>query len=148
MVIILILKRVFRIYGKAITVSRFYAFSFVFNFNIFFIKEKELQEAYKKVAPNPENLITMHNKDRGRMVNFKDWPDAFLQSIKAPALIIIGDKDVMLPEHAVAMSRLIPNCRLAILPCGHGEYIGEITYKLPSTLPALTVKMVEDFLNE
>ncbi|WP_205600213.1 MULTISPECIES: hypothetical protein [Sphingobacterium] len=38
-----------------------------------------------------------------------------------------GDSDVATPEHIVAMSRIIQDCRIAIIPGGHGEYIGEIT---------------------
>ena len=108
----------------------------------------ELKEAYLKVAPDPKKLETMHSKDKERVLNFKDWPDAYLQSIKAPSMIISADKDVMSPEHAVAMSHLIPDCRLAILPGGHGEYIGEVTFKRISGLPALTVGLVEEFLKE
>lgn len=31
------------------------------------------------------------------------------------------------PEQAVAMHRFMPNSKLAILPGGHGAYVGEIT---------------------
>lgn len=49
----------------------------------------------------------MFEKDRQRMVSFKDIPDEALQTIKTPALIMAGDHDVEVPEHVVAMSRLI-----------------------------------------
>jgi hypothetical protein len=46
------------------------------------------------------------------------------------------------------MFRLLPNAKLAILPGGHGEYIGEITaVKEGSKLPELTVAMIEEFLD-
>ncbi|HVX49615.1 MAG TPA: alpha/beta hydrolase [Chitinophagaceae bacterium] len=106
----------------------------------------ELQEAYKQVAARPEELETMHNKDRDRMLNFKDWSDDALKSIAAPALFITADKDVMTPEHTVAMHRLVANSRLAILPGGHGEYLGEITFKNPGKLPEITVALVNEFL--
>lgn len=108
-----------------------------------------LQDEYKKVAPDSNGLIKMFTKDKNRMVEFSDWKAADLQSIKAPALIIIGDKDVVRPEHAVEMYRLIPNCQLAIIPGGHGKYIGEIT-----TLSSdhgdtgLSTPLIEEFLNE
>lgn len=41
-----------------------------------------------------------------------------LQSIKAPVLITLGDRDVVRPEHAVEMFRLIPNASLAVFPGG------------------------------
>lgn len=86
-----------------------------------------LKEGYLKVNPDTSGLKVMHDKDALRMVNFKDIPDEKLRSIAAPTLIIIGDKDVIKPEHALEMHRLIANSELAIIPGGHGEYLGEIT---------------------
>ena len=91
----------------------------------------------------------MHDKDAKRMVNFKDIPDEKIKSIKAPTLIIIGDKDVITPEHALEMHRLIANSELAIIPGGHGEYIGEITTLKPDFKESdLVVPMIEKFLNK
>lgn len=38
--------------------------------------------------------------------------------------------------------------KLAILPCGHGDYIGEITTPQDSTLVAATISMLNKFLSE
>jgi pimeloyl-ACP methyl ester carboxylesterase len=44
-----------------------------------------------------------------------------LQSIKAPTLIVIGDGDIVTPEHAVEMFRTIPSAQLCVVPrAGHG----------------------------
>jgi pimeloyl-ACP methyl ester carboxylesterase len=44
-----------------------------------------------------------------------------MQSIKAPTLIIIGDADIVTPEHAVEMFRTIPTAQLCVVPhAGHG----------------------------
>jgi pimeloyl-ACP methyl ester carboxylesterase len=44
-----------------------------------------------------------------------------LQSIEAPTLIIIGDSDIVTPEHAVEMFRSIPSAQLHVVPgAGHG----------------------------
>jgi pimeloyl-ACP methyl ester carboxylesterase len=44
-----------------------------------------------------------------------------LQSIEAPALIIIGDSDFVTPEHAVERFRTIPAAQLCAVPHpGHG----------------------------
>ena len=44
-----------------------------------------------------------------------------LQSIRAPTLIIIGDGDIVTPEHAVEMFRTIPAAQLCVVPhAGHG----------------------------
>lgn len=46
------------------------------------------------------------------------------------------------------MFRLLPNAKFAILPGGHGEYIGEITaVKEGSNLPKMIVAMIEEFLD-
>jgi pimeloyl-ACP methyl ester carboxylesterase len=51
-----------------------------------------------------------------RMRNFKDIPEDTMRGIRSPALVIVGDADVMRPEQAVEEYRLIPNSRLAVLP--------------------------------
>src|SRR6266568_9063440 len=44
-----------------------------------------------------------------------------VQSIKAPTLIIVGDGDIVTPEHAVEMFRTIPGAQLCVVPhAGHG----------------------------
>lgn len=85
------------------------------------------KDAYLEVAPHPEKLQDMAAKCARRMVNFKDIPDDSLRKIKANALIVSGDRDVPTTEHCAEIHRLIPGSRLAILPGGHGEYLGEIT---------------------
>jgi len=77
---------------------------------------KELQDAYRKAAPHPEQLPTFHDKCVKRMLEFKDWRPEDIRSINAPTLIMIGDADVIRPEHAVEMFRLLPHAQLAVLP--------------------------------
>jgi pimeloyl-ACP methyl ester carboxylesterase len=76
----------------------------------------ELQEAYRKVAPHPENLRSFHDKAAQRMRDFKDIPDNAIRAITAPTLVLVGDVDVVRPEHAVELFRLLPHAQLAILP--------------------------------
>ena len=110
---------------------------------------KPLQEAYLIVAPDPTHLQVMHDKDRDRMINFKDWPDSEIKSIKAPTLLINADHDVILNEHALEMSRLIPHAELMILPGVHGSFLGEVcTGVKGSKIPELTVGMIEEFLRK
>lgn len=108
-----------------------------------------LKEAYLKETPNPKGLQIMHDKDAKRMINFKDIPDELIESIKAPTLIIIGDHDLIKPEHAIEMNRQIAGSELAIIPGGHGEYIGEITtLKSGSNEAAFVIPMIEGFLDK
>ncbi|WP_281321821.1 alpha/beta fold hydrolase [Flavobacterium aestivum] len=110
---------------------------------------EQLKTAYKQVAADPNGLQIMHDRDAKRMVNFKDIPDEQIKSVKVPTLIIIGDKDVITPEHAIELHRLIANSELAIIPGGHGEYIGEITTIKPDFKESeLSVPLIEKFLNK
>jgi len=110
---------------------------------------EQLKEAYRMVAADPKGLRTMHDKDAKRMVDFKDIPDEQIESIQAPTLIIIGDEDVVTPEHATEMHRLISDSELAVLPGGHGDYLGEIT-TLESDYKEgdFAVPMIENFLDK
>lgn len=108
-----------------------------------------LKVGYKKVAADTNGLQVMHDRDAKRMINFKDIPDEQIKSIKAPALIIIGDKDIITPEHAIELHRQIANSELAIIPGGHGQYIGEVTTITPDFKESeLVIPMIEKFLNK
>jgi len=104
-----------------------------------------LQEAYMKVSPDPGGLQNMHDKDRDRMLNFTDWNQELLMEIKAPTLLIFGDRDVVTLPHALEMNRLIPGSRLMILPGVHGECIGEICSSSDDKV-LFTAQMVVSFL--
>ena len=107
-----------------------------------------LKDAFLKENPDTVALHKMCERDITRMQSFQDISEELMKTIKAPAFIIIGDADVVRPEHAVEMYRLLPHAKLAILPGGHGDYIGEITTSQDSTLIAATVLMINKFLNE
>jgi pimeloyl-ACP methyl ester carboxylesterase len=107
-----------------------------------------LQKDFLRINNDTNRLQTMFEKDRNRMLQFKDWREEDLASIKAPALLIFGDHDVATREHAVDMSQKIPGAELLILPGGHGSYMGEAAVEVSdSTVPALTVAVISAFLN-
>jgi pimeloyl-ACP methyl ester carboxylesterase len=110
----------------------------------------QLKEAYLKVSPGTAGLQTMHDRDVKRMLGFKDIPDEEIQSIKAPTLIINGDKDVTTLEHAIELHRLITGSQLAVIPGVHGGYIGEITTLQPDFKASdlIAVPMIEQFLDK
>jgi pimeloyl-ACP methyl ester carboxylesterase len=107
---------------------------------------QQLKDAFLKINPDTNALHRMYERDVARMQSFPDISDEQMKSIKAPALIIIGDKDVVTPEHAAEMHRLLANSRLAIFPGGHGEYIGEVTTPQDTVLISATVSMINKFL--
>jgi pimeloyl-ACP methyl ester carboxylesterase len=107
-----------------------------------------LQDAFLRVNPDPAKLKTMHDKDAERMRHFADVPDADLRAIRAPTLILLGDHDIVKPEHALALTRSMPNARLMILVGGHGDYLGEaIMTQRATRAPELTAGFVEEFLD-
>jgi pimeloyl-ACP methyl ester carboxylesterase len=84
-----------------------------------------------------------------RMATFTDWPDTDLSGIAAPTLVVVGDHDIVLPEHAMKMARLLPRGRLMIVPGDHGDFLGDVLSQRPDSLaPAAVVGLIEAFLDE
>ncbi len=109
---------------------------------------KALQDAYLKVNPDQQGLQRMFDRDVERMKNFRDIPDDLIRTVQMPALIINSEQDVILPEHAVALYRLLPAGRLIILPGYHGEWMNAAESAVPNNpLPALAIPMLEQFLD-
>jgi pimeloyl-ACP methyl ester carboxylesterase len=84
-------------------------------------------EEYLRIAPNPDGFATLFAKKTAMDQSIKDIPAEVIRSISAPTLLIIGDSDIVQPEHAVEMFRLLgggvvgdvaglPRSQLAILP--------------------------------
>lgn len=108
-----------------------------------------LKTYYLQINNDQKGLQAMFNKDKERMLHFKDWKDEDLASIKSPSLIIAGDKDVVTAEHTVKMSQIIPNAQLMILPGTHGAFIGEVcATEEGSKMPETTVTIIKEFLDK
>ena len=105
-----------------------------------------LKDAYTQINPDKDALYAMYKRDVTRMRSFTDIKEEDIKAINAPAFIIIGTEDVVRPEHAVEMYRLLPHGQLAILPGAHGEFIGEITTAQDKDFIAGTISMIEKFL--
>lgn len=109
---------------------------------------KVLKDAYLASAPHPEKLPVLVTKLMKRLTSFKDWKDSDIRSIECPTLIMMGDHDLAPVDHAVQMYHLLPIGQLAILPGGHGAYIGEVTAaKDGSKIPELSAAMIDEFLS-
>jgi pimeloyl-ACP methyl ester carboxylesterase len=114
------------------------------------------EAAYLRHAPNPENFPVLVEKQKVLPQEFA-FPDEDVATIAAPTLIVIGDSDVVRPEHAVALFRLLgggvpadltgslPNSQLAILPgTTHGTIIHERAGELMAVIePFLAAPMPE-----
>lgn len=87
---------------------------------------------------------------------FRDWPPEEIRSIRAPTLVIIGDSDIVRPEHAVTMFRLLggvvagdlaglPRFRLAVLPSTtHVTLIERVDWLISMIGEFLGASMPED----
>jgi len=107
-----------------------------------------LKDAFLRVNPDVQQLKTMQYKDAERMRTFEDVPDELVRSVHAPTLIVLGDQDIVKPEHAVELTRLISGARLLILPGGHGDYLGEaVMTQKDSRYPELTARLIEEFID-
>lgn len=84
-------------------------------------------DEYMRLAPNPEHFPVLVEKMIELDVNLPELNDDDIRGLTIPMLIIIGDSDIVRPEHAVEMFRLLgggvigemagmPNSQLAVLP--------------------------------
>lgn len=106
------------------------------------------KDAFLKINPDKEALRKMYERDVARMQSFKDMTDEQIKSISSQALIIAGNQDVVTPEHAVEMYRNMQHAQLAILPGGHGDYIGELTTLKDGMSTYSALAIIEQFLRE
>jgi len=106
------------------------------------------KDAFLKINPDTKALHRMYERDVIRMQTFKEIREEDIKAIRAPALIICGDHDVIRPEHAVEMYRQMQNSKLAIFPGGHGDFIGELTTLKPGQHEFPATQIIETFLNE
>lgn len=84
-------------------------------------------QEYLRLAPRPEDWPRLIQKVQGLDRAYQGWSAEDVTAISAPVLILAGDSDIIRPEHAVEMFRLLgggvagdvvglPRSRLAILP--------------------------------
>ena len=84
-------------------------------------------DEYMRIAPRPEDFNRFFAKKTEMDKAVRDIPAEAMRSLRAPVLLIAGDSDLITPEHAVEMFRLLgggvfgdmapmPASQLAILP--------------------------------
>jgi len=105
------------------------------------------ENGYKAVAPHPENFPALVEKLKDLDSQPFDWT-AEMPSVRAPTLTIIGDADIVTPEHAVEMLRMLgggitgdmldgsPVSQLAILPNTAHQGVPMRTELLLAIIPA------------
>ena len=86
-----------------------------------------IEEAYLRIAPNPEDFPTLVAKLKRLDMEPYAWPPKDIRGIVAPTLLIVGDSDAISLEHAVELFKLLgggvmgdltglPKSQLAVLP--------------------------------
>ena len=82
---------------------------------------------YMRIAPNKGDWPKLVEKIKELDLSWRGLSEDQVRSIKAPTMLIVGDADVVRPEHVVKMFRLLgggvpgdlvalPRARLAVLP--------------------------------
>lgn len=78
------------------------------------------QEEYARTAPNPEDWPTLLEKTKRLDREFEGWTPEAIRSIQAPALIVIGDSDIVRPSTPWRSSGCSAAAWSATSPASHG----------------------------
>lgn len=108
------------------------------------------EEAYARVAPRPEDWPVLISKIKEMDQEVMEWPAEVVRAMGKPTLLVVGDSDIVRPEHAVEMFRLLgggvfgdvaglPESRLAVLP---GTTHVSLVHRTQHLVP-----MIEEFLD-
>jgi pimeloyl-ACP methyl ester carboxylesterase len=112
-----------------------------------------IKQEYDKLAPDPKHWTEFINKMKKFVTTSYDFGADKIKAIKSPTLIIIGDGDGVLPEHAVDMYRLrggsymvdfgpIHAAQLAILPASsHISVMMQTEWLMSMITPFLDTKL-------
>lgn len=65
------------------------------------------EKDYDRLAPDPSRWPIFSAKLFQAFMGFKGWPESEVRSIKAPALIIFSDNDVIRPEYEVQLFKML-----------------------------------------
>jgi len=115
-----------------------------------------MEHLYTQTAPNPKHWPVFVGKVRQALMNFKGWPATDIQSVKAPTMLLLGDADIVRPEYAVEMFRMlggakanggmggVPKSQFAVLPgTSHSDFLMRTDLLLTIITPFLDAPMPE-----
>ena len=105
-----------------------------------------LRAAFEAAQPDPAMRQRMFDRQVSLMRSFEDIPEAALQAITAPALVLVGEHDVMPVDHAASLAHLLRG-QLVVFPgAGHGTYLGSVDAGGGDATAALLA--IEHFLDQ
>ncbi len=107
------------------------------------------EQEYRDLAPDPAGFATLVAKTKDLDADLPDLTPDEVRGLRAPVLLVLGDSDIIRPEHAVEFFRLLgggvpgdmaglPASRLAVLP--------GTTHVTAVHRAAWLVPMVDEFL--
>jgi len=100
---------------------------------------EEWEAEYRRIAPNPDGFASLIARAAAMVGRIEDWSPEKLRGIRAPTLILIGDKDFISIDQAAKTLDLIPYAQLAILP--------DATHVQVTRRPHQVLAMITPFLN-
>jgi pimeloyl-ACP methyl ester carboxylesterase len=110
---------------------------------------------YARIAPRPQDFPRLFARQQQLDGEPQDWPVEAIRAITAPTLLIIGDSDIVRPEHAVELFRLfgggvagdlvgLPRSQLAVLPgTTHVTIMDRTAWLVPMITQFLDASMPE-----
>ena len=67
----------------------------------------EFHQEYLRTAPDPAGFATLVEKMKVLDAHLPSWTAEQIRALAAPTLLVLGDADIIRPEHAVEMFRLL-----------------------------------------
>jgi pimeloyl-ACP methyl ester carboxylesterase len=91
----------------------------------------DFRKVYERLSPDgPSHWPIVLKRLQDMWSVEPDYTLEQMASIKAPTLIIVGDRDLIAPEHVVEMFRTISDAQLCVIPnAGHGVVPEETVLK-------------------
>ena len=77
---------------------------------------ESMRDAYRAVAPDPGHFEKFAGRVTAMVHEVPGWTDDEVRSLRAPTLLIFGDRDFNPLTDAAELYGLLPDARLAVLP--------------------------------
>jgi pimeloyl-ACP methyl ester carboxylesterase len=91
------------------------------------------EASYLRNAPNPGDFPALVEKHKALDAGGFAWPAEDIEAIAAPTLLVFGDSDIIRPEHAVEMFRLlgggVPADLTGVLPASQLSILPGVTHR-------------------
>jgi pimeloyl-ACP methyl ester carboxylesterase len=98
-----------------------------------------LVKRYDEASPDgPDHFSVVFEKTKKLWLTEPDIKKEDLGRITAPTLLMVGDRDAIIPEHTLDLFRSIKGAQLCVIPGA--------THLLLSEKPAIANKVISDFL--